>query len=232
MLIPVSSSIGLPALAGLILGESAGLPLPGETALIVAGGLAAAGPLSLPAVIVTAALAAIVGDTIGYLIGRKKGRQLVLREGRFASHRIAAVQRADRYFARYGAITVFFARFVPGVRVVGAVVAGTTQMPWKTFAIANALGAFTWAGSIATLAYVVGPSGTGFLVIAGFAVAGVGLAITGLQARRERAAEPALAGVAVVATAAPSPVPASAAAPVNTPAPQPSAFAAACLNRP
>src|SRR5690349_4510997 len=115
MFVPVSPSIGLPALFALILGESAGLPLPGETALIASGGLAADGQVSLAAVIVVAATAAIMGDMIGYWVGRRGGRKLLLREGRFSSHRRAAVAKADRYFDKYGVITVFFARFVPGV---------------------------------------------------------------------------------------------------------------------
>ncbi|MEA2254461.1 MAG: hypothetical protein QOG35_506, partial [Solirubrobacteraceae bacterium] len=81
MVIPVPSQIGYAALAGLILGESAGLPLPGETALITAGGLVAAGHLSLPLVIAVAAAAAIAGDTMGYVLGRRGGRALLMRDG-------------------------------------------------------------------------------------------------------------------------------------------------------
>ncbi|MDX6730757.1 MAG: hypothetical protein QOC54_705, partial [Baekduia sp.] len=74
MLLPVPSQVGYLALGALILGESAGLPLPGETALITAGGLVAAGHLSLVLVILVGALAAITGDTMGYWIGRRGGR--------------------------------------------------------------------------------------------------------------------------------------------------------------
>jgi undecaprenyl-diphosphatase len=76
MLLPVPSQLGYVALGGLILAESAGLPLPGETALITAGGPVAAGNLSLPLVILVGALAAIIGDTIGYWLGRRGGRAL------------------------------------------------------------------------------------------------------------------------------------------------------------
>ncbi len=189
MLIPVSPSIGLPALAALVLGESAGLPLPGETALIVAGGLAATGQLSLPAVIAVAAISAIIGDMIGYTIGRRGGRKLLLREGRFSGHRHAAVAKADVYFEKYGVLTVFFARFVPGVRVVGAVAAGTTQMRLRSFAIANALGCITWATTVASIAYAVGPAGAVVLIIVGFSIAGVGIVSAWVKARQVRRVE-------------------------------------------
>ncbi|MEH3055162.1 MAG: DedA family protein [Patulibacter minatonensis] len=189
MFIPVSPSLGLPALAALVFGESAGLPLPGETALIVAGGLAADGHLSLPLVIVVAALAATTGDMLGYWIGRRGGRKVLLRDGRFSAHRKAAVDKADHYFERYGIVTVFFARFIPGVRVVGALAAGATEMRWRSFAIANMLGCFTWATCVATFAYAVGPDGTIVLIAFGLTAAAVGLVLTMRSARRTSAAE-------------------------------------------
>ncbi|MBJ7470095.1 MAG: DedA family protein [Solirubrobacteraceae bacterium] len=180
----MSPSIGLPALFALVLGESAGLPLPGETALIASGGLAADGQVSLLAVIVVAASAAIIGDMIGYWIGRRGGRKLLLRDGRFSGHRRAAVAKADKYFAKYGVVTVFFARFVPGVRVVGAITAGATKMRWRSFAIANALGCITWATTVASIAYAAGPTGAVVLIILGFSIAGLGLVMTWINVRR------------------------------------------------
>jgi undecaprenyl-diphosphatase len=177
MLLPVPSQIGYVALAGLILGESAGLPLPGETALITASGLVAAGHLSLPLVIVVAAAAAITGDTIGYWVGRRGGRALLLRDGPAAVHRRHAVQRADRFFARYGATTVFFGRWIPGVRIVAAVMAGASRMPWPRFAVANAAGAIAWAATFATLATLAGPTGALFLAAAGLGLGAITFAI-------------------------------------------------------
>jgi membrane protein DedA with SNARE-associated domain len=205
VIVSVSSSLGLPALAALVFGESAGLPIPGETALIVAGGLAAAGHLSLPAVILVAALAATTGDMLGYWIGRRGGRKLLLKDGRFSAHRKAAVAKADRYFERYGILTVFFARFIPGVRVIGALAAGATHMPWRSFAIANVLGCFSWAATVATFAYLAGPEGTVVLVVLGVSVATVGFIITGINARREQAAT----DDAVAVTIEPTPTPVS-----------------------
>ena len=167
MFIPVPRNLGYPALAGLILGESAGLPLPGETALITAGGLAAGGQLALPLVVVVAAAAAIVGDTVGYWVGRRGGRRFLLRPGLGATHRRHAVERADHFFARYGVVTVFFGRWVPGVRVVAALIAGAARMPWPRFASANAAGALAWASTVASLAWLAGPTGSLLLAAGG-----------------------------------------------------------------
>ena len=187
MLLPVPSQLGYVALGALILGESAGLPLPGETALISAGGLVAAGHLTLLLVILVAALAAIVGDTTGYWVGRRGGRALLLRDGFGARHRRHAVARADRFFARYGAATVFFGRWVPGVRVVAAVVAGAARMPWPKFAAANAAGAFAWAATVATLAALVGPTGAALMAVAGLTIGGVMLLAAWWAHRRTQA---------------------------------------------
>jgi membrane protein DedA with SNARE-associated domain len=193
MLLPVPSQVGYLALGALILGESAGLPLPGETALITAGGLVAAGHLSLVLVILVGALAAITGDTMGYWIGRRGGRALLLRDGLGATHRRHAVRRADWFFHRYGTATVFFGRWVPGVRIVAAVMAGAAHMPWPRFALANAAGAFAWAGTVATLAMLAGPTGALLLAAGGLAIGGITLVATWWAHRRRgpAGAEPA-----------------------------------------
>ena len=170
MFIPVPASLGYPALGALIFVESTGLPVPGETALITAGGLAASGQLALPMVIGLAIAAAIVGDTMGYWLGRKRGRAFLLRGGFLAEHRHHAVARADSFFARNGFVTVSLSRFIPGVRVVAAVMAGATRMPWRRFALANAIGAVAWATSVAGLAYLLGPVGAASMVVAGLAL--------------------------------------------------------------
>jgi membrane protein DedA with SNARE-associated domain len=185
MFLPVPSQIGYAALGAIILGESAGLPIPGETALITAGGLVAAGQLSLPLVILVATLAAITGDTVGYWLGRRGGRALLLRDGFGAVHRRHAVSRADRYFARYGAATVFFGRWVPGVRIVVAVMAGASRMPWPRFAVANAAGACAWATTVATLAMLVGPTGSTLIAVGGLALGAITLA-AGVWSHRRR----------------------------------------------
>jgi membrane protein DedA with SNARE-associated domain len=172
MLFSVPTQIGYGALAGFVFAESAGVPVPGETALLAAGLLAGAGQLSLPMVIGVAAAAAMFGDNLGYLVGRRGGRALLLRDGRFARHRRKAVERADSFFARYGASTVFFGRWVSGVRIVAAAMAGATAMPWRRFAVYNALGAVAWAATVAGIAVLAGPVGAALVYGAGLAAAG------------------------------------------------------------
>ena len=152
--------------------ESAGAFVPGETALIVAAVLAAQGRLSLPLVIAVAAGAAILGDNIGYLIGRRWLRRLIDRPGRLAARRRQLVERGDVFFARYGSAAVFFGRWLPGLRVVASWLAGAERMPWRRFVLWNALGGIGWATTIGALAYVLGQSASGALGAIGFAAVG------------------------------------------------------------
>lgn len=154
----VSAQLGYPALFGLIFAESAGLPVPGETALLTAGVLAGAGHLGLPAVVLVAVAAAALGDTLGYWIGRRGGRAVLVRRGPLGGTRARALAHGERFFARYGAKTVFLGRFVPGVRVAAAVLAGASAMPWPRFALYNVTGAFVWASTVVGLASLVGPT--------------------------------------------------------------------------
>lgn len=158
-MLAVPSQLGYPVLFALIFGESAGVPLPGESALLTAGALAGAGHLSLPFVIGVAIAAAVSGDTLGYWLGRRGGRPVLTHHrGPFASFRAHALEHGERFFDRHGAKTVFLGRFVPGVRVVAAVLAGAGAMPWPRFAIYNLAGAFVWASTVASLASLVGPA--------------------------------------------------------------------------
>lgn len=171
-MLAVPSQLGYPVLFGLILGESAGLPVPGETALLTAGVLAGSGRLALPLVIAVAIAAAVTGDTLGYWLGRRGGRAVLGHRGPFAILRAHALERGERFFDRHGAKTVFLGRFVPGVRVVAAVLAGASAMSWPRFAIYNVAGAFVWASTVASLASLVGPT-----VAAGLWVAALGAAV-------------------------------------------------------
>jgi membrane protein DedA with SNARE-associated domain len=185
MLFAVPSQVGYAVLAALIFGESAGLPIPGETALIVAGGLSAGGHLSLPLVIAIATVAAIVGDTLGYWLGRRGGRAFLTRDGFGASHRRRALAHADKHFARHGAITVFVGRWIPGLRYMAALVAGATRMPWRRFALANAAGALVWASAVATLARLAGPVGSLAFSVGGLALGAAMLLVSRRRQRRE-----------------------------------------------
>jgi membrane protein DedA with SNARE-associated domain len=152
---------GYPLLFVLVMAESGGAPIPGETALITAGVLASRGKLQIEWVIATAAAAAIVGDNIGYLIGRKGGRWLLERPGRFHRQRLEVLKIGEPFFKRHGAKAVFFGRFLLGLRVWASWLAGATRMHWRTFVVWNALGGITWATGIGLLAYFLGNSAGG-----------------------------------------------------------------------
>jgi membrane-associated protein len=147
----------------LVGGESAGLFLPGETALIAAAVLASRGRLDLPVVIAVAAVGAIAGDNLGYLAGRRGIRRLLRR-------RQGVVDRAEAFFARHGAPAVFFARWITGLRVVAAWVAGAGAMPWLRFLVWNALGGIAWATTVGVLAYVIGRAAGRVLGVVGVVV--------------------------------------------------------------
>jgi membrane protein DedA with SNARE-associated domain len=149
---------GYPLLFVLVMGESSGVPIPGETALITAAVLASRGKLSIELVIVLAAAGAIVGDNIGYLIGRKGGRWLLERPGRFRSQRLEVLRIGEPFFERHGAKAVYFGRFLLGLRVWASWLAGATRMHWRSFVLWNALGGISWAIAIGLLAYFLGSS--------------------------------------------------------------------------
>jgi undecaprenyl-diphosphatase len=133
--------------------EGAGVPLPGETVLIAAGALVHRGVLDLGDTLFFGILGAVVGGQIGYWVGRFGGRPFVLRWGRFALITPERLGHAEAFFARHGGSAVFLARFVVGLRVFGALVAGTSRMPWGKFAFYNVLGGIVWASVIVSLGY-------------------------------------------------------------------------------
>ena len=157
--------------------ESAGVWVPGETALVAAGVLASRGHFSIWAVIAVAALGAILGDNVGYWIGRIYGRKLFLR-----FHRLEAVlPRAERFFRRHGGKAVFFARFIAGLRVTGAWMAGISHMPWWRFLGWNAAGGIVWATAVGLVAYYFGRAAADLISEYGLIGGGVvvGLAVLG-----------------------------------------------------
>ncbi len=143
---------------GIILIESMGVPLPGEVTLISASLLAAHGVTSIWGVIGAAAAGAIVGDSLGYLIGRRGGRALLERlSRRFPRHfGPAHLARAEKIFDRYGVWAVFFGRFVALLRILAGPLAGILRLPYRSFFLANAAGGVLWAGGTALLIYSVG----------------------------------------------------------------------------
>jgi membrane protein DedA with SNARE-associated domain len=149
---------GYPLLFLIVMSESCGLPVPGETGLITAAVLASQGNLKIALVIPLAAAGAIVGDNIGYLIGRKGGRWLLERPGAFQRQRNEVLLIGEPFFERHGPKAVFFGRFLLGLRVWASWLAGATRMHWKSFVVWNALGGITWATAIGLIAYFLGSS--------------------------------------------------------------------------
>jgi membrane protein DedA with SNARE-associated domain len=151
------TSHGLPLLFLVVMIESFGVPLPGETALIAFAVLASQGHYSIAWVIAIAAAGAIVGDNLGYwLIGRYGGRALFERWGPLRRYSERVLPPAERLMARRGGIVVFFGRFVSVLRYTVAWVAGLGRMPWWRFLFWNALGGICWATAVGLIAYYAG----------------------------------------------------------------------------
>jgi membrane-associated protein len=147
---------GLVALFLLIMLESGGVPLPGETALIAAAIFASQGKLNIAEVIAVAAAAAIVGDNLGYWIGRTWGRKALTWFGPIERWSRRALPWSERFFERHGPKTIFFARFFSILRVTAAWIAGLSRMDWWTFFLWNAAGGICWALLVGLISYFVG----------------------------------------------------------------------------
>ncbi|HLI38456.1 MAG TPA: DedA family protein [Streptosporangiaceae bacterium] len=155
-LAPVITRYGYLAVGGLLLIEDFGVPVPGETVMIIAAVYAGAGRLSIVWVAVIAAVAAITGDNIGYAIGRCGGQRLVARYGRYVLLTPARVARAEVFFARHGSAIVPAARFFDGLRQANGIIAGMAGMSWVRFGMLNALGAAVWVGAWTTIGDLAG----------------------------------------------------------------------------
>jgi membrane-associated protein len=162
----------LPLLFALVALESFGLPLPGETALIACGVIASRGDLSIVAVIVVAAVAAIIGDNLGYLAARKGGRKLLMRYRVTRGVAERYLPRGERFFAKHGGKAVFLGRFVAVLRVTAAWCAGLARMHWWSFLAWNAAGGIVWATLIGLLAYYLGEAVAKLIGPFGLVVAG------------------------------------------------------------
>ncbi|MFF7238086.1 VTT domain-containing protein [Streptomyces collinus] len=155
-LAPLLDHYGYWAVGAVILVEDFGVPAPGETILLAAGVFAGAGRLNVYAVAAVAFVAAVLGDNIGYLVGRSGGRAFVHRWGRYVFLTPKRFQAAEEFFGRHGGKIVTVARFIEGLRQANGVIAGTSGMPWRRFLAFNALGAALWVGLWATLSYLAG----------------------------------------------------------------------------
>ena len=148
---------GYPAVALFVAIESTGIPFPGETMLLLASFYAAIdNHLQLPIVIACAALGAILGDNLGFYVGRTGGKAFVHRYGRYIFLKPERMKRAEQFFAKHGDKTVFFGRFIAVLRAWAAFLAGVNQMRWRTFLIYNAAGGILWAIIYGLLGYFAG----------------------------------------------------------------------------
>jgi len=148
---------GLPLLSVVVMIESFGIPLPGETALIAFAVLASQGHYRIEWVIVAAAAGAIVGDNLGYwLIGRLGGRALFRRWRWLSAYADRVLPRAEALMDRHGGKTVFLGRFVSVLRYTVAWIAGLSRMRWWRFLFWNAAGGITWATAVGLIAYYSG----------------------------------------------------------------------------
>jgi membrane protein DedA with SNARE-associated domain len=197
-LAPVLDHYGYLAVGGFILLEDFGIPVPGETILIAAAVYAGSGRLNIIAVGLIALLAAIIGDNIGYVIGYFGGRRLVLRFGKYVGLTSERMDKAERFFDRYGGAVVAGARFVEGLRQANGIVAGTIRMHWLKFLAFNALGAALWVSVWASIGYLAGGHITviyntitrySLYFLIGLAVAAVALIVRSVIRRRRRSAD-------------------------------------------
>lgn len=145
------------AVGGALLLENTGIPVPGETILLLASFLAySEHDLRLSWIIVVATIAATLGDNLGFALGYYGGRPLLARYQSIFRIRNTTIERGESLFAKYGAVTVFFARFVFGMRIITGPLAGVLRMPWRKFLISNFLGAAVWVSVISSAGYLFG----------------------------------------------------------------------------
>lgn len=150
-------SVGYPLVFLFIMGESMGIPMPGETTVLIAAGAAGAGKgFNIWLVFLFASAGAIVGDTIGYWIGRRGGRNLLLRLGKKRWVKEEHLEKAEKFFAKHGGKAVFFGRSVSYLRALTALMAGISHMHYPRFLFYNALGGLVWAGVVSFVGYKFG----------------------------------------------------------------------------
>lgn len=157
-ILSVTQNLGYPLLGVFVGIEALGVPVPGETAVIFGGLAASSGRLNIVLVIVVASAGAIIGDNIGFVIGRRGGRAVLERPGRFEAERRRVLEIGDPFFERHGGKAVFLGRWIAGLRIWASWLAGASNMHWLTFLAWNALGGIAWSTSVALAAYFGGRS--------------------------------------------------------------------------
>ena len=153
---PTLNHYGYLAVFGLILLEDFGIPVPGETVLILAAVYAGAGRLNVFLVALLGFMGAVIGDNIGFGIGHFGGRALVERFGRYIFLTPERLDKTTDFFNRHGGKIIVIARFVEGLRQANGIIAGTSGMHWAKFLVFNALGAALWVGIWTAIGYFSG----------------------------------------------------------------------------
>ena len=190
----VSGPVGYGLLFALVFGESAGLPIPGESSIMVASIAASTGSLRIVAVLLIASTAAILGDNLGYLGGRAFGRR-VWTAGRIGRRRRQQwLDEVDDFLDDHGSVAVIVARWLPVARFVVPWLAGMNRMPWRRFFVCNAAGGIGWVVSVGMAAYVIGSTAKNAIValgIVGLIGVVIGLAGHAVWHRRQQNRQPA-----------------------------------------
>jgi membrane protein DedA with SNARE-associated domain len=163
---PFVHTYGAAAVMVILTFESLGAPLPGESLLILASVLAGRGELSLPLLMLSAWAGAVLGDNIGYVIGKRLGRAMILRYGGKIGINADRLNRVEAVFGQYGPFTVAFARFVNILRQLNGVVAGMLKMDWRRFLVFNALGGALWVSAWTLTGFYLGAHVSDIRVIA------------------------------------------------------------------
>lgn len=192
MLFGLPAELGYLALLGILLAEYAGLPLPGETVLLGAVVMAGAGHLVLPIVLLLAIAGSILGSCLGYVIGRRGGRLLLLKPGPFVARRHRMLHGAERFFSRYGEAAVFLSRWVPCARYLTPLTAGAAKMSWHRFLFFNVTGGIIWVASLSAVATYFGAAGAATVSAAGLVLAIVSALLAWIRAAlaRRRGVDP------------------------------------------
>jgi membrane protein DedA with SNARE-associated domain len=153
---PLLEHYGYLGVGGMLFLEDFGVPVPGEIMLIAAAVFAGAGQMNIAVVFVVAALAAVIGDNIGFIVGHFGGRPLAVRFGRYVFLTPERLEKAENYFNAHGGKVVTIARFIDGLRQINGLLAGIAGMHWLKFLGYNALGAVLWVGTWCALGYLAG----------------------------------------------------------------------------
>jgi membrane-associated protein len=146
-LIHIPANVGYAAVFALVAVETMGIPVPAETALIAAALLAHKGRMDIGTLVLLASVAAILGDNVGFAIGRRFGRRLFLAPGPLQHHRHKVLELGEPFFAKHGPKAVFLGRWVSGLRIASAWLAGMNRMRWRVFVVWNALGGIARASA-------------------------------------------------------------------------------------